>query len=414
MRPVRLRRALALLPLAALVAALLPAGPAAATFPGDNGKIFWVSMTVSTGPNSPSVGDIYSANPDGTEVTNLTPDTEGSDENYPAVSPDGATLAFGSDRNSKNDLDPFLLDLATLEVTPLPSTEGSEGWFAWSPDGTKLAWSVDSSAIKVFDMSTGMVDEVASDGWHPNFSPSGSKIVFIKPVNEGPNDIFSVNVDGTGQTQLTNTADEYEFAPNYSPDGSKVIYSKADSSFEIVDLWTMNADGSSEAQLTDLGGWASEPTWSPDGTKIAFTRDSDGMGSASQDLVTASADGSNVQPLHASALIEDHPDWQALGNEGPGEEPVEVKPSLSLGLKKHIVAKVTVTSDGACKEGLPVKIQKSVSGKWKTIASGATVAGVFKKKIADKPGKYRAKSTAFTDGNTQCLGSKSAAKTHKH
>ena len=378
-------------------------------------------MTISTGPNDPSSGDIYSANPDGTELTNLTPDTGDTNESFPAVSPDGATLAFGSDRNSPDDLDPFLLDLETLEVTPLPSTSDEEGWFAWSPDGTKLAWSARNTktfeaVVQVFNLSTGAVSDVADDGWHPNFSPDGSKIVFIQAAGE-PNDLYSVNVNGTGLTQLTDTPNDYEFAPNYSPDGTKILYSKGNSDFTEVDLWTMDANGSNEQQLTDLAGWESEPAWSPDGTKIVFTRDSDGfMGPNSQDLVTANADGSGVQPLHASALIEDHPDWQALGNEGPGEEPepAELKPVLSLGLKKHIVAKVTVTSDGACREGLPVKIQKSVSGKWKTIASGTTVAGIFKKKIADKPGKYRAKSTAFTDGNTQCLGSKSAAKSHKH
>ena len=361
------------------------------------------------------MGDIYWANPDGTEVVNLTPDTPDSNEGFPAVSPDGATLAFGSDRNSKGDLDPFLLDLTTFEVTPLPSSDQAEGWFAWSPDGTKLAWAAQdlktfANTVRLFNLSTGLVKDVSADSWHPNFSPDGNKLVFIKAAGT-PNDLYSANLDGSGLTQLTNTPDDYEFAPNFSPDGTKILYSKGNSDFSVVDLWTMSADGSNEQQLTSLTGWESEPAWSPDGTRIVFTRDTDGsQGPASQDLVTANADGTGVQPLHASSLLEDHPDWQALGN--AGEEPAEVEPVLGFALKKHLVAKVTVT--GPCSEGLPVKIQKYVSGKWKTLASGTTVGGIFKKKLADKPGKYRAKSTVFTAGSTTCLKAKSATKAHKH
>lgn len=415
MRPTRLKRTLAMVPAAALVATLIPAGPASATFRGDNGKIVWSSSTIPTGPNDVPVGDVYSANPDGSELTNLTPDTDDSAEAYPAVSPDGKTLVFGSDRLSKNDLDPFLLDLETLEVTPLPSTEGDEGWFAWSPDGTKLSWSVDQSGIKVFSLTTGLVSDVVENGWHPNFSPDGSKIVFIQPTG-GVNDLYSVNVSGSGLTQLTDSTNDYEFAPNYSPDGTTILYSKSNSDFTVVDLWTMNADGSNEQQLTSLTGWESEPAWSPDGTKIVFTRDSDGFEeAASQDLVTADADGTNVQPLHASALIEDHPDWQALGNGGPSEEPElpEAKPVLGLKLVKHLVAKVTIGGT-RCGDGLPIKIQKSVAGKWKTVASGVSTAGLFKKKVADKPGKYRAKSSAYTSSGASCLAAKSGTVAHKH
>ena len=414
------KRVLSLVPIAALGAALLPVSPAQATFPGDNGAIVWSSTEVPSGPNSPMRADIYIKEVGAATAVNLTPDTN-SEEAYPAVSPDGTTLAFGSDRNSPGDLDPFLLDLNTLEVTALPSTVNTEGWFTWSRDGNKLAWSVLGTSgwtTKVFNLSTAALTHVG-EGWHPQFSADGSQVVFIRPVG-GINDIFAVELSDGSLFQLTNTPDDHEFAPNFSPDGTKILYSKSNMSFSEVNLWTMSKTGGSQAQLTALTGWESEPAWSPDGTQIVYTRDPDGAeGPASQDLVIAPfSDPNSSTSFYVSEDVEDHPDWQALPTDpgpDPEPEPTEVKPTIVLKLVKHLVAKATVGA-GPCAEGLPVKVQKSVSGTWKTLASGATGdIGIFKARVPDKPGKYRAVSTSFTTADgTVCLASKSITVTHKH
>jgi hypothetical protein len=94
--------------------------------------------------------------------------------------------------------------------------------------------------------------------------------------------------------------------------------------------------------------------------------------------------------------------------------------SVTLSLKKHLRAKGVVSvGDGftACTASVPVKIQRRVSGNWKSVGSTTTDAsGSYSKKIKDKPGKYRAKApkVVLNNGVDVCLGDTSPARTHKH
>jgi len=94
--------------------------------------------------------------------------------------------------------------------------------------------------------------------------------------------------------------------------------------------------------------------------------------------------------------------------------------SVTLSLKRHLRAKGVVSvGDGftACTASVPVKIQRRVSGNWKSVGSTTTDAsGSYSKKIKDKPGKYRAKAPKVTlnAGVDVCSADKSPARTHKH
>ncbi len=100
--------------------------------------------------------------------------------------------------------------------------------------------------------------------------------------------------------------------------------------------------------------------------------------------------------------------------------PTEHARSVTLSLKKHLVARGAVSvSDGftACAASVPVKIQRRVSGTWRTVGSTTTTeTGAYKKRIKDKPGKYRARATGVTlnDGADICLGARSPARRHTH
>jgi Tol biopolymer transport system component len=122
----------------------------------------------------------------------------------------------------------------------------------------------------------------AVNDFHPEVSPDGTKIAFHRrtwyPVVGETTDVYVMNVDGTGVTNLTNLSNFQDEEPTWSPDGSQIAFrSNRNGTFQI---FRMNVDGSGVTQVTtETGGsGAREPTWSPDGDAIAYTTDSRGWG----------------------------------------------------------------------------------------------------------------------------------------
>ena len=107
--------------------------------------------------------------------------------------------------------------------------------------------------------------------------------------------------DGTGLRKLTaSTCDDTE--PAWSPDGTRIVFASRRGGFPH--LWTMNADGTGERQLTRGAGWS--PSWSPDGKTIAYVGDDDG----DDEIYSVGADGKNVTQLTANDGIDDEaPTW---------------------------------------------------------------------------------------------------------
>jgi Tol biopolymer transport system component len=113
------------------------------------------------------------------------------------------------------------------------------------------------------------------------WSPNGKKIAyFARPDGERYSDIYVTNADGTGETNLTKTKANTEVAPSWSPDSKKITYLRgSDPSGEIYnDIYVMNSDGTSQTRVIEARdtkyfevGFES-PLWSPDGEKIAFRR----------------------------------------------------------------------------------------------------------------------------------------------
>lgn len=118
-------------------------------------------------------------------------------------------------------------------------------------------------------------------------SPDGTTIVFTS-MKDGDLDIYTMKVDGTDVRRLTTTVG-YDGGPWWSPDGKQIVYRAhhPKDSTELaqykdllaqdmirpskVELFVMNADGSSQRQVTALGGANFGPSWSPDGQRIIFS-----------------------------------------------------------------------------------------------------------------------------------------------
>ena len=176
--------------------------------------------------------------------------------------------------------------------------------FTVNPDGTDRR--------RLTDGRTGLAD-------NPQWSPDRSKIVFEGGPSGG--EIYVINADGNGLINLTRTptgeGGALETGPKWSPDGNRILFAKTtiipgdNFDQELTDLYTMSADGGSQAQLTHTGSEAGTGgyAWSPDGSQIAFGSERNG---APLNIYLMRADGSGPQQL-THAGISFAPNWSPDG-----------------------------------------------------------------------------------------------------
>jgi TolB protein len=107
--------------------------------------------------------------------------------------------------------------------------------------------------------------------YDPSLSPDGKRMVYITAI-EGREQLFIMNVDGTGSVQITRDDADHE-DPAWSPDGKTIAFVYIKDKLEIISV--MNVDGSGMQELTPRSVRAIHPNWSPDGSKLAYCTDDD-------------------------------------------------------------------------------------------------------------------------------------------
>ena len=163
-------------------------------------------------------------------------------------------------------------------------------------------WVMDADGSKAMNV-TSSPDAIDAD---PDWSPDGSRIAFVSEADLGGNadgnlEVFVMNGDGSNLRQVTETsdADIYggdHYHPSWSPDGSKLAFTWA-SPYGTEEIYVLELGGSDKVGqlLTDPGDYASKwsPDWSPDGAKLVFTWGFYPY----QDVVIINADGSGQTDL---------------------------------------------------------------------------------------------------------------------
>lgn len=223
-------------------------------------------------------GRIHVANTDGGGVV---PVSAGPNDSAPAWSPDGTRIAFS--RNSGDTTGIFIMDVDGGNVVQ-PTTSGDDP--TWSPDGAWIAFTCrnvesDICVVRADGASTPPINVTQRGGVvaYAAWSPDGTRIAYTSDwaMFDLWFDIWVVSPDGSQQTALTTHTpadpNPYEhYQPAWSPNGRRIAFVLCYWAFtrcssSAVSL--INADGSGVVRLAAASGFAS-PTWSPDGQVIAY------------------------------------------------------------------------------------------------------------------------------------------------
>lgn len=260
--------------------------------------------------------DIFTANQDGTDIKRIT--KSASKDAHPVWSPGGQQIAFESIREWHGLPSIYIMDSDGNNVKCLTPERKYCGLPSWSPNGKIISYCIFKSmsggrsgsnifipdTVSLMD-SNGNNKRELNNGWYPNWLPDNQRIAFF--ANQ-PGIIYVSDIDGSNTREyLTGLKTSY-LSNSYptlsvSPNGKSLVLSSQDFTGKW-DIYFLSLDSTKINKLTgNISGSCYSPTWSPDGSKIAFTLEKE----SSIDIYVINSDGSNPVLLIKDGMF---PSWQ--------------------------------------------------------------------------------------------------------
>ena len=230
----------------------------------------------------------------------------------PRVSPDNTRLAFAS--LGKYGFQLKMYSLLLNRYIAFPIGNGSTESPAWAPSGNELAYASaprGSFEIYVADSNGNLGREITSfrgGNVSPTYNPkTGAQIAFISGRTGLPQ-LYIMNSDGSSVQQMTDGG--YASSPSWSPNGQFIAFAwdrkYGPGAPGGQDIYVMNVATKYWTQLTHDGGRCDFPSWSPDSRHIVYANSSDGRANHMR-IWTMLTDGTQRRPLTGPGA--DMPNW---------------------------------------------------------------------------------------------------------
>jgi dipeptidyl aminopeptidase/acylaminoacyl peptidase len=218
----------------------------------------------------------------------------------PAWSPDGARLAFTSDRSDKRQI--YIINPRGGDAEPLTSGEDGVGSFAWAPDGKSIAYTVTdpkSAAIKEREKKYGEF-QVVEQGYRLTH-------------------LFVVDVTSRASKPLTNGAFTVG-SFRWSPDSQSIAFdhrvNPSPGSSGSANISIVSVANGAVRKLVDQDGPDTNPVWSPDGSRIAFQTAMANPGFYYTNTLIATVPAAGGAPAVLSSSFDEDPNLVAWKNNG--------------------------------------------------------------------------------------------------
>jgi WD40-like Beta Propeller Repeat len=374
----------------AVGALLMLPSVAGAVLSGANGRIAFISGRGATDAES----KLYLRVAQGSFGLGLTSGPfagGGLQARHPSWSPDRTKIAFAmGDAFCATDCDIYILDLTTPFPIALPiaDTTQNEDRPAWSPDGTRIAYEsevtngsgqVDILVDPLGEGATLNLTNTAGAGeieGKPAWTPDSAEIYYHvgDPTKENSFDILKEPSGGGAVTKIAASPGENEFQPSLSPDGKQMCFTRGTktgfngTADVIVSL--ANGGGQQSITLDNVGEAAANGdyncTWSPDGQFVTYVRGTFGTG----DLVMERADGTTPVPVEietAKGVFDGNPDW------APDGRPVCKDATVETGFNQPVTIPIECLDSGPFYERTQVQEsapEKTANGTLSEITQG--------------------------------------------